>query len=51
MKYILREEFDFNNVISNNNFDIDKNTVVTDILINNINKNNIKNIINKILST
>lgn len=49
MKYILKEEFDFNNVISNNNLDINKSNVVSDIIINNINKNDIKNIINKIL--
>ena len=49
MKYILKEEFDFNNVISNNDLDINKSNVVSDIIINNINKNDIKNIINKIL--
>ena len=37
MKYILREGFDFNNVISNNDLDINKSSVVTDIIINNIN--------------
>ena len=51
MKYILREGFDFNNVISNNDLDINKSNTVTDIIINNINENEIKNIINKILST
>ena len=51
MKYILREEFDFNNVISNNDLDINKSTVVSDIIINNISENEIKNIINKILSS
>ncbi len=50
MKYILREGFDFNNVISNNDLDINKSSVVTDIIINNINENEIKNIINKVLS-
>ena len=50
MKYILREEFDFNNVISNNDLDINKSSAVTDIIINNINENEIKNIINKVLS-
>ena len=50
MKYILREEFDFNNVIANNDLDINKSSAVTDIIINNINENEIKNIINKVLS-
>ena len=51
MKYILREWFDFNNVISNNDLDINKSSAVTDIIINSINENTIKNIIIKILST
>ena len=46
MKNILREGFDFNNVISNSNFDI--GIFVTDIIMNNVNV--IKNIINEITS-